>query len=477
MPTINCNQCNREFLLESDYYSHYIIAHKSDCTSIKKILILGGGFGGTTTLREIEKKFEKESVEITIVSDENFFLFTPMLPQVASGLLHPSDVSTPIRYFCKKAKFLQATVDSIDLEQKLVTIQRSFDNKVRTLEYDYLILALGGETNYFKNQNLEKHSFSMSSIEDAIAVRNHVILMLEQAAQTGNYELQRTLLTFVVVGGGFAGVETISEINQFVKRSIKKSYPSINPKNINMILISSRDRILPEINEKLSEKAWSFLENDGIEILKNTKAEDAGEEYVKLNNGGKLSCATLIWTGGITMNKVISELKCEHGINGKILVDETLRMKNYDDVFVLGDCALIKDDSPDKFYPSTAQHAIKEGKLIAENLFLVHKGKKKLKEFSFHSLGVMAIIGERVGIATLAGYNISGFLAWVIWRSYYLSKVPTFDKKLRVTFDWIMDSILTRDVTLVGTIKKKKIHSIHINENVPSIKEQLISEQ
>jgi len=316
----------------------------------------------------------------------------------------------------------------------------------------------------------------MKNIEDAIAVRNHVILMLEQAAQTGNYELQRTLLTFVVVGAGFAGVETISAINQFVKRSISKSYPSINPKNINMILISSRDRILPEINEKLSRKAWDFLEKDGIDILKNTKADDAGEEYVMLSNGGKLSCATLIWTGGITMNNVVSKLKCEHGINGKILVDEMLKMKNRENVFVLGDCALIKDNSMDGFYPSTAQHAIKEGKLIAENLALLYNHKKKLKKFSFHSLGVMAILGDKVGIATLAGYNISGIFAWVIWRAYYLSKVPTFDKKLKISIDWITDSILARDITLVGTIKKKKIHSIQINENVPSIKEQLISE-
>ncbi len=476
MPTINCNQCNLEFHLESEYYSHYITAHKSNSTSVKKILILGGGFGGITALRKIEKKFQKESVEITIVSDENFFLFTPMLPQVSSGLLHLSNISTPIRYFCKKAKFLQASVDSIDLDQQLVTIQRSFDNKVRTLEYDYLILALGGETNFFKNQNLEKHSFSMKSIEDAIAVRNHVILMLEQAAQTGNYELQRTLLTFVVIGGGFAGVETISEINQFVKRSISESYPSINPKNINMILISSRDRILPEINKKLSSKAWNFLEKDGIEILKNTKAEDADEEHVVLDNGGKLSCATLIWTGGITMNKVISELKCEHGINGRILVDEMLRMKNRENVFVIGDCALIKDDSQNNFYPSTAQHAIKEGKLVVENLALLYNHKKKLKKFSFHSLGVMAVIGDKVGIATLAGHSISGMLAWMIWRAYYLSQVPTFDKKLKIFFDWVTDSILTRDVTLVGTIKKKEIHSIHINENVPSIKEQLLAD-
>ena len=475
MSSINCNCCSLTFDSESKYYAHYIETHKSTSPSVKKILILGGGFGGISALQNIEKKFQNDSVEITIVSDENFFLFTPMLPQVASGLLRPSNITIPVRYFCKKAKFLHASIDSIDLDQQLVTIQRSFDNKVRTLEYDYLILALGGQTNFFDNQNLEKHSFSMKTIADAIAIKNHLIVMLEHAAQTGNYELQRTLLTFVVVGAGFAGVETVSEINQFIKSSITKSYPSINSKNVNVILISAKDRILPEVDEKLSEKAKNFLEKDGIVILKNTKADDADEESVLLHNGGKLSCATLIWTGGTKMDKIISELSCEHGGNGRIIVDESLRMKNKENVFVLGDCALIKDESINNFYPSTAQHALREGKLVADNLEIIFNQKNKLKKFTFHSLGIMAIIGERVGIATIAGRNISGISAWLIWRAYYLSKIPTFGKKLKISVDWFTDSILARDVTLIGSIKKKKINSIHINENIPSIKEQLIS--
>lgn len=474
MVTINCNKCNCEFSAESKYYSHYITAHNSDSTSIKKILILGGGFGGITALREIEKKFQKEKVEIKIISDENFFLFTPMLPQVVSGLLRPSNISTPIRYFCKKAKFLQAKIDSIDLEQQLVTIHRLFDNKMRTLEYDYLILALGGESNFFHNDNLKRHSFSMKSIEDAIAIRNHIILMLEQAAQTGNYELQKILLTFVVIGGGFAGVETVSEINYFVKNSIEKFYPSINPKNAHIVLVSSKNQILPEINKKLADKALNFLEGEGIQVLKNTRADDADEEFVLLNNGEKIPCATLIWTGGTTMSKVISELKCEHGQNGRIIVDKTLRMKNRENVFVLGDCALINDSTSNGFYPSTAQHAIREGKVIVENLKRVFQ-KKKLKEFSFHSLGIMAIIGKRTGMATIFGYSMFGILAWFIWRSYYLSKIPTFGKKLKISVDWGVDFILARDITLIGSIKKKKIHSIHITENIPSIKEQLAS--
>ena len=475
MITINCNNCNCVFSSESKYYSHYITVHKSNSTSIKKILILGGGFGGITALREIEKKFQKEKVEITIISDENFFLFTPMLPQVVSGLLRPSNITTPIRYFCKKAKFLQAKIDSIDLEQQLVTIQRLFDNKVRTLEYDYLVLALGGESNFFNNTNLEKHSFTMKSIEDAIAIRNHIILMLEQAAQTGNHELQKILLTFVVIGGGFAGVETVSEINYFVKNSIAKFYPSINSKNANIVLVSSKNQILPEINEELSKKALNFLEREGVQVLRNVRAEDAGEEFVLLNNGEKMPCATLIWTGGTTMSKVVSELKCEQGQNDKIIADKMLRMKNRENVFVLGDCALINDSASNGFYPSTAQHAIREGKVVVENLKRTFYGKKELKEFSFHSMGIMAIIGKRTGIATIFGHSMFGIIAWLIWRSYYLSKIPTFGKKLKISVDWSVDFILARDITLIGSIKKKKIHSIHITENIPSIKEQLAS--
>lgn len=475
MSTINCNDCDLTFDSQSKYYTHYLSTHKSTSPSVKKILILGGGFGGVTSLQNIEKKFKNEQIEITIVSDTNHFLFTPMLPQVSSGLLHPSNITIPVRYFCKKAKFLQASIESIDLEQQLVTIQRSYDNKVKTLEYDYLVIALGGQTNYFGNDNIKKHSFTMMSISDAIAVKNHLIAMLEHAAQTGNHDLQRMLLTFVVVGAGFAGVETVSEINQFIKSSISKSYPSINLKNVNVILISSKNRILPEINEKLAKKAAKILERDGIIIMKNIRAEDADEEHIVLSNGGKLSCATLIWTGGTKMTKVISELKCEHGVNQRIVVDESLMMRNRENVFVLGDCALIKDQSTNSVYPSTAQHAIKESKVVAKNLSLLFNNKKELTRFSFHSLGIMALIGNRVGIATIAGHNISGFTAWLIWRAYYVSKIPTFGKKLNVTVDWFTDCIFARDVTHVGVIKKKEIHSIHVNKNVPSIKEQLLS--
>jgi len=213
-----CNKCHLEFQKKRTLEQHIQYIHKSDFPSVKKILILGGGFGGVNILRDIQKMFQdKVNVDISIVNQENFFLFTPMLPEVASGMIHPRDISIPIRTFCKRAKFYQAVVSSIDLDQKLVTISRLFDGKVHALEYDYLVLALGSVTNFFGNKNIENHSFTIKTVEDAIGIRNHAINMLENAGQTSDPDLQQKLMTFTVVGGGFAGVETIGELNHLIR--------------------------------------------------------------------------------------------------------------------------------------------------------------------------------------------------------------------------------------------------------------------
>src|SRR3972149_2329400 len=244
-----------------------------------------------TLERDIQKMFQdKVNVDISIVNQENFFLFTPMLPEVASGMIHPRDISIPIRTFCKRAKFYQAVVSSIDLEQKLVTITRLFDGKVHALEYDYLVLALGSVTNFFGNKNIENHSFTIKTVEDAIGIRNHAINMLENAGQTSDPDLQQKLMTFTVVGGGFAGVETIGELNHLIRESASRMYPNINREKINMVLVSSKNGILPEVSESLSKKAMKYLKNHGVKVLTNTKAIDADEDYVLLDNNKKIPC-------------------------------------------------------------------------------------------------------------------------------------------------------------------------------------------
>ena len=469
-----CKKCDVEFRKKSTLEQHIQYVHKSDFPSVKKIIILGGGFGGVNVLREIQNMFQnKVNVDISIVNQDNFFLFTPMLPEVASGMIHPRDISIPIRTFCKRAKFYQAVVSSIDLEQKLVTISRLFDGKVHALEYDLLILSMGSITNFFGNKNIEKHSFTIKTIEDAIGIRNHSINMLENAGQTSDPDLQQKLMTFTVVGGGFAGVETIGEINHLIRESAARMYPNINPEKINMILVSSKNGILPEVSKSLSEKAMRCLKNQGVRVITKTKAVDADEDYVLLDSNEKISCTTLIWAGGVTVDPVITGLKCEHGKSGKVQVDKYLRLIGHSNVFALGDCAEIIDSTTGKPYPPTAQHAIHQSHTVSHNLKVSLTGKDKMNQFSFHSKGMMATIGKRNAIVTIFGYNLQGVIPWLIWRMYYVLQMPSLGKKIKVILDWTVDSFFKRDLTSYGKIKKKNLTRVDIKEDIPTLKELL----
>ena len=471
----DCIQCDAAFESKREFDAHVIFSHKTDTVLKKKVLILGGGFGGLYVLKDLQKKIDGKKISITIVSENNYFLFTPMLPEVASGMLNPRDITIPIRHFCIDAKFFQATVFSIDLTQKLVTITRKFDGKDHALEYDYLVLAVGSINNFFGNKAIEENSFTIKTVEDAIELRNQSLLMMELAAQTGSVELQKKFLTFTVVGAGFAGVEIIGEINHFVRKSVKQAYPTIIDTNINMILISSRDEILPELDKKLGKAARAYLEKVGVRIITNVKAIDAGESHVELTDGEIIPCTTLIWTGGVTTNSIIESLDCEHGEGGKVLVDKYLRLKKYPEVFALGDCAAIPDADTGKFYPPTAQHALRESKIVAHNIKKLLTERSNLKEFSYHSKGMMATIGNRAGVASLMGHSVTGVLAWIIWRSYYLLHLPTFEKKMRIGSDWAINLFFGTDLTLIGETKTKNLSKITIAD-IPSFKEQLFTD-
>lgn len=471
----SCLYCDAKFESEKKLNAHEIFAHKTDSPSKKNILILGGGFGGMHVLKELQKKLNVKNTNITIVSEKNYFLFTPMLPEVASGMLNPRDITMPIREFCTSAKFFQANVFSIDFEQKLVTITRKFDGKNHTLEYDYLILALGSINNFYGIKSIEENSFTIKTVEDAIQLRNQIISMMEIAAQTRSVGLQKKFLTFSVVGAGFAGVEIIGEINHFVRKSVKQAYPSIIEKNINMILISSRNEILPELNSKLGQSARTYLEKMGVRIISNVKAIGAGESHVELSDGEIIPCTTLIWTGGVTTSPVIGLLNCDHDNSGRVLVDQFLRLKEHPEVFALGDCAAIPDEDTGKFYPPTAQHALRASKIVGQNIKKMMEGDLHLDIFSYHSKGMMATIGNKAGVASLMGRNISGVLAWIIWRTYYLVRLPTFESKVKIGIGWAINLFFGTDLTLIGETKSKNLREITIDD-APSIKDQLFTD-
>ncbi|MDE1763289.1 MAG: NAD(P)/FAD-dependent oxidoreductase [Thaumarchaeota archaeon] len=420
----------------------------------KRILVLGGGFAGIEVLRRLEKKFENDfTIDISMVSKDNFLLFTPMLPEVASGMIETRHIVTPIRAFCKRARFYEATVRSIDFQKRQVVISNVTDNRNgpenchdQTLDYDYLVVSLGGETNFFGMDDVRKCSYTMKSLGDAIVLRNHVIDMLEQASMEQDRESRQSLMTFVVVGGGFAGVETVGELNALVRDAVRDFYHDVDVKDIRVFLVDAGGKMLPEVTDDLSKFATQKLKESGIDIILQNPVSLATQYDVKLKDGTVIATHTLVWAGGVTPEKIVKELQCEHDKSGRIVVDGYMEVKGIDGTYALGDCASITDTHTGRPYPPTAQNAVEEAKVVANNLISTIRGGNKIS-FNYKSRGMMAQIGKKKGVGILFGVKTHGLLAWMIWRSYYLSSLPTMEKKLRVLTDWSIDMFFKPDVT------------------------------
>jgi NADH dehydrogenase len=382
-----------------------------------------------------------------------------MLPEVASGMVETRHIVTPVRDFCKKADFYEANVESIDLDNRLVTMTHtigkqsnptSWDQHV--LKYDYLVISLGSENNFFGMDDIKQNAFTMTSIGDAIILRNHIINVLEQInLERDNIELRKALSTFVVVGAGFNGVETVGELNHFVRDSIQKYYKNIYMSDVRIILVSSSDKILEQVDEELGKFALQKLKASGIEFIMNHHVKGATPTYAELDDGTILSTYTLIWSAGVTPSKLIANLACEHDKGHRIIANDYLEVPGYEGVvYALGDCASITDPHTGDPYPPTAQHAIRQGKIAARNMISEIEGKKSKKtKFDYKTKGMMAEIGKRTGVATVFGLKIHGFAAWWLWRTYYLANLPTFKKKLKVIGDWTSDLIFKPDVAMI----------------------------
>jgi NADH:quinone reductase (non-electrogenic) len=296
----------------------------------------------------------------------------------------------------------------------------------------------------------------MKSLEDAVNLRNRLIALLEEADTECAAHLREPLLTIVVAGGGFAGVETIASINDFLRGALKH-YQNLRPENLRLLLVHPGDVILPELGPKLGSYAQKKLQERGVEILRNTRVAGYDGDTVSLNNGMTFSTHTLIWTAGTTPNALLNTIPCEKD-RGKLKVQTTLEVPGHPGVWALGDCALVPDKEPGKFCPPTAQHALREGRIVAHNIVARINGGS-MKPFTFSTLGQLAAIGHRTGVANVFGINFSGFFAWWLWRTIYLSKLPRFEKKLRVALDWTLDVLFSKD--LVQFVNVGKTHPIH----------------
>jgi len=411
----------------------------------KRILILGGGFAGAYTALHLEKQLRgAPDVEVMLVAKENFVLFTPMLHEVAGSDVGITDIIQPLRKMLRHTRIAIADVRSIDLVNKEVRILHPDVPNPVDLRYDHLVLALGAVTNFFNTPGLEEHALTMKTLGDAILVRNRIIDALELADnQMTETERQKTL-TVVVAGGGFAGAETVGAVNDFLREGMK-FYHHLKEDMVRVVLVHPGEVILPELSESLGRYAQERLGRRGVDIRLKTKVVSYDGNDVTLDDGTKIATRMLIWTAGTTPPPVLSNLPCALQ-RGRVVANEYLQVPDWLGVWALGDCALVPDAyHPDKFYPPTAQHAIRQGAVLARNIVAALRGQAP-QPFKFKILGMLAAIGRRTGVAEILGMKFSGFIAWGLWRGIYLGKLPGLSKKVRVAIDWALDTIFSKDI-------------------------------
>jgi len=416
-----------------------------------RVVILGGGFGGMYAALEFERALARGAeVDVTLVNHDNFFLFTPMLHEVAASDLDSTNIVSPIRKLLRRVTFFHGEIETIDLQHQRVGVSHGHEQHCHSLPYDHLVLALGSTTNFFGIPGLAQRAFTMKSLSDAIALRNHLIANLEEADFACGGATHAPLLNFVVAGGGFAGVETIAAMNDFLREAVR-FFPHLREEMLRVILVSAGNVILPELGEKLGTYAQRKLLEQQVEIHSNCKVTAVTDHDVTLSNGTTVPTNTLVWTAGISPHALLATLPCPKA-TGRVLVNEYLEVSEWPGVWALGDCALVPDRKTGAFHPPTAQHALREGKVAARNILATLRGEP-LKPFRYATLGLLAPIGKRTGVANILGVNFSGFVAWWLWRTIYLLKLPRFEKKVLVALDWTLDVLFSKDLVHFRTTR------------------------
>ncbi|MFO1077182.1 MAG: FAD-dependent oxidoreductase [Planctomycetota bacterium] len=421
----------------------------ADAVEPTRIVILGGGFGGLYAGMRLERIFADDPhVEVTVVNQDNFLLFTPMLHEVAASDLDLTHVVSATRKLLQHARFVNGEVRGIDLARRTVTIAHGEERREHRLRYDHLVVGLGSVTNFYGLPGLAEGAFTMRTLGDAIALRNRLIASMEEASVVDDPEQRARLLTFVVAGGGFAGVETIAAINDFARETLR-FYPRLSPADLRVVLVHSGDRILPELSGSLGRYAQEKLTARGVEVRLQARVQALNARGVALADGTELPTRTLVWTAGTAPHPLLATLPCAKE-RGRIVVEATMAVPQHPGIWALGDCAAVPDLVRGGSCPPTAQHATRQGTTLADNLAAAMRGRP-LRPFRFRMLGQLAALGRRSGVAQVFGMRFSGFVAWWLWRSIYLSKLPGFERKVRVAVDWSLDLLFTKDLVKCPT--------------------------
>jgi NADH:ubiquinone reductase (H+-translocating) len=412
------------------------------------VVIAGGGFGGAFAARELERVLPRQSARLMLVNDVNFLLYTPFLPEAAAGTMEPRHVVTPLRDILKRTYLRLGAVTSHDPAARTVEIT-NHEGEVSEQRYDQLVLALGSVSRLLPVPGLDR-AIGFKSLADAIWLRNHVIETLEAANDSEDPARRQELLTYMFVGGGYAGLEALAELQDFAVDAIER-YPRARLQGMNWILIEAADRVLPETDADLARYACDELRGRGLDIRLGTRVEEVAEDHVRLSTGETIPCRTVVWTTGVAPHPSLRELSVPLDEHGRVPVDEQLRVAGMESVWAVGDCAAVPDPGGG-LSPGTAQHAIRQGRTAGRNVAAA-LGNGAMRAFSYRDRGSFVNLGRYKAVAKVPlGLKFRGFPAWWMARTYHLSQIPGAVRKLRAVLDWTVGLPFKRDVAEVGSI-------------------------
>ncbi|WP_007025716.1 NAD(P)/FAD-dependent oxidoreductase [Saccharomonospora iraqiensis] len=414
----------------------------------KRIVIVGGGYVGLYTALRLQQCLRPGEAEVTVVNPENFMVYRPLLPEVASGTLEPRHAVVPLRAVLRGTRFIAGTLTGIDTDRRTATVEPTAGPPL-TLEYDELVLGLGATSKLLPIPGLAEHGIGFNSLAEAAHMRDRVLGQLEIAAASDDPELRRRALTFVFVGGGYTGVEAVAEL-QDMAVDVLEGFPEIDRTEMRWVLVEAVDRILGTVTPDLAELATTELTARGIDIRLNTLLESAEDGVLALSDGTKFEADTLVWVAGTRPHTIVGQLGLPVDDRGRLVVDDTMRVNGHPNIWSAGDCAAVPDPEKGGTCPPTAQHAVRQAQQLGDNLLYTVRGRS-VKPFRYNSRGEFVTLGKNKAVGEVLGRKVNGSLAWTLRRAYYATQIPTWNRTVRVLGDWLVGMPFGHDVVNFGS--------------------------